>query len=496
MRGVPLYVWAFAGLSLILIAVYVYPLIIGEDFDTQADGTLETPILTSYEPTPAQKKEILNVEKTYDVTRGKDSSFEVSISNPFKESTIVGLDLTLDGSFAKYMKVEALERTDIEGEVIELSGSPGEVGLLYGETQKYEITVDVPQYVERGTYFVDLEIHKGSVTYRDYPATAAGTTEEALKYKDITFEIIERRTVAVNVHAYDEEEAAAAYEMGVENIGLMRNAGFSTGRVERLLNVARAEMSDGDYEAAIGIIEEISGIKNDAFSSRDGIENLQETIKDAEDARGLKVPETKELLGLAIAAFEREDYEMARERVHDAKLVYASETRGKINYGKFLIDNILAVVLGAIALTAVSILAFRLANLAISDSRLKGLEMQEKNIAELMEKAQRSYYIEKTSSPANYKNAMRGFTRKLAENRSSRAGLRARRSRVLWPRENLESLKSEKKNLEGLIRDTQDRYYNKKVISKGEYEQNMKQYMAMEADVEEAIAVLEMKVLR
>ena len=53
--------------------------------------------------------------------------------------------------------------------------------------------------------------------------------------------------------------------------------------------------------------------------------------------------------------------------------------------------------------------------------------MQEKNIAKLREKAQRSYYIEKSTGPANYKNAMSGFTRKLAENRSSRARLMARR---------------------------------------------------------------------
>ncbi len=490
MGKVPLYAWIAAGLSLVIVAVYFSTLVPVDDTNPLGDGVLELSPLTSYEPTPAQKKEILNVEKTYDVTRGKASSFEVSISNPFKESTIVGLDLTLGGSFAKYLEVVALERTDIDGGVIELKGGPDEVGLLYGETQKYEITADVPQYVDRGTYFVDLEIHRGSVTYRDYPSG------EEVRYKDLTFEIIERRTVAVNVHVYDEEEATAAYETAVANIGLMRNEGFSIDRVERLLDVARAEMSDGDYEAAVGVTEEILGIKNDAFSSRDGIEGLHETIRDAEDARGLKVPETKELLGLAIAAFERGDYEMARGRVHDAKLVHASETRGKINYGKFLLDNIIAVVLGAVALSAVLIFTFHLANLAIRKSMLKGLRMQEKNIAELMERAQRSYYVERTTGPASYKNAMRGFTRKLAENRSSNARVRARRSRVLWSGKNLKSLKSEKKNLEGLIRETQEKYYNKKVIGKSEYDSSMKQYTAIEADIEEAIAVLEMKVLK
>jgi hypothetical protein len=58
------------------------------------------------------------------------------------------------------------------------------------------------------------------------------------------------------------------------------------------------------------------------------------------------------------------------------------------------------------------------------------------------------------------------------------------------------SLKGERKNLEELIRDSQDRYYNKKTIGRSEYERSKEQYTAMEADVEEAIAVLEMKVLR
>jgi hypothetical protein len=86
MRKVPLY----AGLALVIVAVYFSTLVPVDDTGPAGDGAMEPFPLTSYEPTPAQKKEILNVEKTYDVTRGKASSFEVSISNPFKESTIVG----------------------------------------------------------------------------------------------------------------------------------------------------------------------------------------------------------------------------------------------------------------------------------------------------------------------------------------------------------------------------------------------------------------------
>jgi hypothetical protein len=496
MRGAPLYVWAFVCLSLIIIAVFVHPLITGRNFESGADGTLETPILTSYEPTPAQKKEILNVEKTYDITRGKVSSFDLSVSNPFQGSTIVGLDLTIGGSFAKYMEVEALERIDARGEKIELSGSPGEVGLAYGETQKYKITTFVPQYVDRGTYFVDLEIHKGTVTYRDYPAVSTGTGETALEYKDITFEIIEKRTVAINVHTYSEDEAEAVYEESIENIGLMRNAGFLTGRAERLLDEARAEMSDSDYEAAVEKGIEISKIKEDAFSSRDEIEGLKALIRDAEDVRGLKVPETKELLSLAVAAFEREDYEMARLRVREGELVYASETRGKINYQKLILDNLVAVVLGTIALFVISIFTFRAGSLVLSGQRLKGLEVKDKNIKQLMKEVQESYYIQKRLGTASYQNAMAGFGKKLTENQSERARLKARRVGALWKRENLKSLKLERKNLEELIQETQDRYYNKKIISRSEYDRSMEQYLAMGADVEEAIAVLELRVIR
>lgn len=490
MGGISQYAGAVAVLSLMLIAIYAYPLITAPDSESGADGALESTILTSYSPTQAQRKEILNVEKTYEVVRGRNSSFEVSVSNPFKNSTILGLDLTLGGSFAKYLEVEPLGRTDARGEKIELLGGPGEVGLSYGETQTYEIKALVPQYVDRGTYFVDLEIHKGNVTYRDYPAIGTLATEKVLKYKDITFEIIEKRTVALNVHTFSEDEAGAAYEENVENIGLMRNAGFLTERVERLLDNARAEMSDGDYEEAIEIGGEISRIKEDAFSSRDEIEGLHEIIKDAEDVQGLKVPETKELLSLAIAAFEREDYEMARQRVRDGELVYASETRGKVNYGHVILNNIIAITLVAAAILAISIFTSRLGNLVITDRRLKGLDARDGNITELMKETQKGYYIDKTLGLASYKNAMAGFAKKLTENQSERARLKARRTGVLWHRENLE-----RKNLEELIRDSQDRYYNQKVMSKSEYDRSMEHYLAMEADVEEATAVKELKVL-
>ena len=159
-----------SGLILILLAVYVIPLLtISETVHTGTSEVDSKAPITSYEPSPAQKKEILDVERTYHVVRGENSSFDISVQNPFKNSTIVGLDVTFDGPFSKYLIVEAGERTDMFGEKIEIDGLPGRIGLAYGQTQNYEIKASVPQYVERGTYFVDLEIHKGNVTYRDYP---------------------------------------------------------------------------------------------------------------------------------------------------------------------------------------------------------------------------------------------------------------------------------------------------------------------------------------
>lgn len=497
MGRVPLYAWAIAGLSLVIIAVYfISPVTIGVDDSRDGDTTLVLRPPTSYSPTPAQKKEILNLEKTYDVTRGKTSSHEVSVTNPFENSAIEGLNLTLGGSFAKYMQVLDLERTDADGEKIELSGRPSEVPLGYGETQKYEITVDVPQYVERGTYYVDLEIHKGNVTYRDYPGVSTGTGDTTLRYKDITFEIIERRTIAFNVHTYTEDEAQDAFEEAAANIGNMRNAGFSTRRAEGLLDDARAELSEGDYEAAIEIGEEISKMSEDAFNSRSGINELGSVIKDAEEARGLKVPETKELLSLAVAAFEREDYEIALERINYAKLVYASETRGKVNYTKMVLDNLLAIVIGGGVLLALLFAAFAKAKALFIIRELKNLDAREANIANLMKESQEKYYIQKTLSADAYTKAMSELTEKLTQIRGDGAKLRAKRAGLIRPHEELKRLREESINLEGLIRDAQDRYYSKKTMSRREYDESMEHFRSMQIDVEGAIAVLETRVLK
>lgn len=497
MGRVSLYVGVAAGLFLIFLAIYVSPLITDKDDDySPVDGAIELSLPTAYSPTPAQRKEILNVEKTFDVVRGKNSSFDVTVTNPFENSTIEGLDLTVDGSFAKYLKIEDIDRTDAYGKkILSLKGMYRE-GLKYGETQTYKITVSAPNYVDRGTYYVDLVIHKGNVSYRDYPAILSGTTGKVIKFRDITFEIVEKRTVALSVHTVDEDEGEAAINDGIENLEFMQSAGFGTKRVERLLEDARSEMSDGDFEAVIEIGEEISKIKETAFSARDEINGLGSIIKDAEEIRGLKVPETKELLSLATAAFEREDYETALQRVNDAKLVYSSETRGKVNYAKVLLDNLTAVIAGAAAFVVVAIVVFNRASAAITVRRLKSLDLQEANIIVLMKEAQENYYVEKTLSFAAYKEAVDGFTRKLTENKSERAKLKARRAAVIGPSKELESLKKERKNLEGLLRDAQDRYYNKKTMSKREYHEAMEHYLAMQVDVEEAIAVLETKVLK
>jgi uncharacterized repeat protein (TIGR01451 family) len=447
----------------------------------------------TYAPTPEQRAVLLESADMIEVVRGGTATFTIKIANPFPNSTLENITITIEGYLEGYLEVTSLPRG--ETATVALAEATETTPIAYNETQIFEVTITAPSYLEKGIYPLNITL-QGKIVYHDYPTLINETTGEAINTTDYTLDMKETKTISLIVHTVSREEGRAGVVLAETAIGRMESAGFPTRRLSRLIEEARRAFSQGDYEKAKELGDKIVGIKDMAFATRDMIEELKKSIWEAEIERGLKVIKTKELLDLAVAAFEREDYATAQQRVKDARMVYSLETKGKINYVKILFDYWWAFLTALVILAVGAIMGYNRYSLIKIDRKLENLNAEEQNIARLIKETQNKYYVDRVMSRTSYTEAMNAYQKRLAEIKRDRAALRNRRAGIISMSEELESLKKENQNLKEILRDTQERYYKYGAMRSDEYHSLMEIFWERRAEVEEAIAILEAKLAK
>jgi uncharacterized repeat protein (TIGR01451 family) len=449
----------------------------------------------TYAPTPEQRAALLESADTIEVVRGRTATFTIKIANPFPNTTLENITIAIEGYLEGYLEVTPLPRGETGTATVTLAEAKETTPIAYNEAQIFEVTITAPSYLEKGIYPLNITL-QGKIIYHDYPTLINETTGEAINTTDYTLDMKETKTISLIVHTVSREEGRAGVVLAETAIGRMESAGFSTRRLSRLIEEARRAFSQGDYEKAKELGDKIVGIKDMAFATRDMIEELKKNIWEAEVERGLKVIKTKELLDLALAAFEREDYATAQQRVKDAQMVYSLETKGKINYVKILLDYWWAFLTALVILAVGAIMGYNRYSLIKIDKKLENLNAEEQNIARLIKETQNKYYVDRTMSRTSYTEAMNAYQKKLAEIKRDRAALRNKRAGIISMSEELESLKKENQNLKEIIKDAQERYYKYGAMRSDEYHSLMEIFWERRAEVEEAIAILEAKLAK
>ncbi|MFQ6136704.1 MAG: NEW3 domain-containing protein, partial [Candidatus Hydrothermarchaeales archaeon] len=432
----------------------------------------------TYSPTPGERAQLFQSIEMLELVRGFDDTFSIKVTNPFPNSILQDVDLSVTGLLAQYLDVSPR--------------SYPEIG--YGETEEFKVRVSTPTYLEKGTYPLSTAL-TGRVFYPDYPTAISDITGKVLSSKSFTLDMVETKTINLIVHAIPKEEALSTLKRAESGIADMESAGFSTSRALKFSKEAKEALEQGDYQRAKELGQEIVNIKETAFTTSALIQDLKGKIEDAEN-RGLKVIETKELLYLASAAFEREDYETAQRKIKDAQVLYSLETKGKVNYIKIILDYWYLALLTILITSIAGAISYQKISLLRIDRRLRGLGVEEINIANLIREARIKYYAEKTITSAMYRETIDEYEKRLVEIRRTRARLRARRRGMMKLPDRLESLKKENQSLAELIKDAQDAYYNKRIMNREEYLKSIEQYKKRKAEVEEKIAMLETKLAK
>ncbi len=408
--------------------------------------------------TPEQKALLLQTSETLELVRGLNDTFVIKVTNPFRNSVIKNITLDVKGFLARY-----------------ISTAPDKIfEIPYNETWLFKITITAPAYLTKGTHPLNF-----TITGRLVEGAAERT-------------IIEQRFVTLSVHEISRMEANATLEQAINNYQEMLTAGFPTATVKKLLEQAKNIFEKNDYEKVNEITGMITFVRNTAFKTKSSIESLSDNIKNAEK-EGLRVDGAKNLLNLALAAFEREDYASAEQRIRDAQLVYAIETIGKINYIKLLMDYWWAVAIFISAVYTIGIVVYRRVIVVLIARKLEDLAVEEASIAGSMKEAQKMAYEEKTMSATDYHKAVYGYESRLSEIKKERAGLRAKRVGILKAPKEMDNLKNEDEEILGLMKNLQREYFERRSMSKPTYDKRMRTYRLRKAEIEEALAVLETK---
>jgi hypothetical protein len=411
------------------------------------------------------------------LVRGQSDSFTIKIRND-KNATLENLKLLLIGFDSKYIKF-----------------SPDKIDVVNpGETKYFTVTISSPKYKSYEEHTLQAIITGDSIL-----GNVRGRYLQTENIKLIIQEIALNNT---EINLAEAEKAIAD----------MAKAGLNTEIVNGLLIEARNKLNQSRNKEAFDIANEIILTKQRAFLARETITLVLDSIKNPKKIKELtgavainisreddlqyvnlsidflsikmlfRSKSAEDMISLAIAAFERGDYELAQQRADAAKALLILERKG--NFILFLYLYWQYILISAIVLALIGFVAYRAYQRSSIFQRIFSLDREESNIKNLIIKAQESYFLGKTSV-TDYHRRLEEYNKRLAEIKSSRITLRNRRIRMLKPEEIAKELNLEKNQVEAEIAKTQKQFYRDKSIPESSYKEEFKMLNERLAEIED-----------
>jgi len=415
------------------------------------------------------KPEEIEISQTVELVRGEDNSFEIEVENIFEDSVLENLTLQVEGFLSQYLTIIP--------DVIRF--------IPFKQSRSFTVTVAAPAYKGYEEHTLKATV-TGMVVKTEKTQNVTVTSRNPFTLKNF---------ISLIIHESSKEQAGFSLEKATKAIEEMQKSGFPVKKSLKLLEEIKEKLNIGRYQLAKEISSQINNIKENAFSADTLIHEIRSKIFDAEN-KGLQVEETRKLLNLALAAFEREDYLTSIQRAKDAQLSIVIETKGKFNVVKFIIDYWWPLVVMLIALSISGYFARKKLTLIIISRRLGDLQKEEVTINELMKETQEKYYKDKKISTTEYHKAMYGYEKRLSEVSQLISRLRSKRVGIIEISNEIRNLKKEDDNVVNLIKQLQDGYYSKQTITRKVYLKRIREYKVRRIEIERSIAVLEAKLAK
>jgi len=397
-------------------------------------------------------EEILSSTKTFELVRGYNDSFPIHVRNIFEKTKIYNVSLYIDGYLSRYIKITPDSVQEIK----------------YNETKNFVATIVSPEYMDKVSYSLKIII-KGTIVG---PGVIKNMTET--------------KNVMLIIHTISREDSSQNLDTARAVIEEMKNAGLPTTKLSAYIDEAAAALEAHDYERAKELSDLIQTTKTDAFLARSLIDEIKNKMSGSlvtGAAVGLKSStRTEELINLAMAAFEREDYQTAIQRIKDANFTLALESTS-FDPVYFLITYWWAMTLGSMFALLFMIFAYHQHVKATITQDILNLAKEENNILHLMKMNQKKHFT--SGGVKAFRKTMEQYERRLAEIRQTRIKLRHKRLHLLKPGKIIEDLQKESEEVMELMKQTQQKYFVSVKMSRKTYIDNMKLYNERLAEIED-----------
>lgn len=393
----------------------------------------------------------------FELVRGKQNEFVIKFDNPYPYGNLSDLKVTLSGILSEYIELSPKIINNLAG----------------GKSINITAKITAPKYFEEGSYELTFEINGNLLI---------GEEEQGFNA---------RKKIVLNIFEISREDLIKEMENAKILTEEIKSKNWTYSKMENLIGEIDALYNQSAIGKAHSKYLELKKIHDDAITARATIQQLNEKVLEAQ-INGISTPDTKRLIELAEAAFTRGDYALALSRLKEAQLSYALEVKGEFNAAYYVKNHPLqsfGLLLGVCFITLVSTLVTRRVLLR---SKIKLLAEEEKLLIGLMKVVQRECFEEKRMSMEEYENTMNQYENRLniviqdtIEAQTKLANL----MKISGGRKKV--LKEEVLRLRELIRETQKDYFEKSQMETRIYQNMIKSYAAKLSEVEESLATIE-----
>ncbi|MFA4982929.1 MAG: hypothetical protein WC588_01805, partial [Candidatus Micrarchaeia archaeon] len=420
---------------------------------TKSNKTLEKRL------TLEQRSQFFNTLVTYELVRGKDKEFELTISNPL-DYPLENVTVNVSGYLQQYIRLEP----------------PYIPSIPAHSNTTLKIFIEAPKYFTEGSFTLYFDI-AGSYSYQ---------TEDAL----VTTRVRERRTVDLFILEMGRPEAKKLIDEAYSLRQQLEDAGAYQGTVINYFEDAVHSFESDRFGDLKLDVEKMREIRRDAFVAKGRLDSLKDRL-DRAKAEDFKLSQSMRLYTLAASAYERGDYVNAMLRVGEAELTFELETRQEFSLTAFLNRYAMHIISGTLLFIFVSGILFVDVRFWMMDNEISQLSREEEIVVKLIRESQEDYFGKGKLSTAEYTAAITQYDARLSKMVHRKVQLETMKKDYFNFSGRAARMRAEKARLEEMMRALQKTYLEDGKLETRAYENRMKSYVGRLSEVEEGIAVEE-----
>ncbi|MBT3404798.1 hypothetical protein HN832_02300 [archaeon] len=434
---------------------------------------------------------IITYDRTIEIVRGFDESFQIPVHNQYKSQVLKNLRLNITGFLETYISI-----------------SPAIISTLeYNETAYFTLQLSAPNY----SGYQEYEI-KGIIT-----GQMVGEEIKIQNYKEI-------QTIRLIIQEISFETSNLSLLEARSAVKEMQEKGFNFDEAEKLLKEAEMLLNvERKNKESWEMSQNIIKIKNSAIESDDLLRrviaaletprkinllvgNVINNFGDYDKKTPLKNMLTgstvfasdsiEEIVDLGIISFGRGDYTTSLERAKEARTLLLLERKG--NFLLFLYLYWHLIFIGIFLISISGIIGYRKYQKVNLSENIEDTNKEESNVMQIIANNQNKYYSGKMSI-SDYNESIRGNEKRLAILRKSRISLRNKRIKLIAPSQIRTDLKIESMQIETELKIIQRAYYINKKVSERAYKYQFHILNERLAEIEEertTLALMQDKKIR